>query len=938
MASNGKRRKAPSRGGSAGTAASATIWRSAIESSEYARPWFKASGLAAKTRKAISSAKIPKGGEREALLPIARDLLAGGREAIKARFLEDNDGLLYLGAYALLMDAIVSNLFRRVAGEKVAGFAMVATGGYGRGGLAPESDIDLLFLTAKMPEAATTKQIETLLYILWDMGLEVGHATRSFRQQLGGVKEDVIVRTALLEARFLAGDKALFGKLMDKFDEQVVEGTGEEFIRLKLKERDDRHARNGDHRYVVEPNIKEGKGGLRDLHTLYWIARYAYRVRTIDEMIERGVLTESEARVFSNAQRFLMSVRCHLHLRAGRDDNKLTFDAQMDIAPLLGFRKRHGLGAVERFMRRYYLAAQSVGNLTRIFCAAFAADFTPETRSKRQRAAVGRLPEPFGIDAGRLSLPKPFRFRDQPELMMKMFETAQETGLDIHPDALRKLHASLGLVNAARRSDPAANASFLAILSSDRSAAPVLRLMNDSGFLGKFIPDFGRIVSLMQFDMYHSYTVDEHTLHAVEILHRIEDGELADVAPAATAAVKEINLRLELYVAMLLHDIAKGRGGDHSALGEKVARQVCPRLGLDDESTEVIAWLVRQHLLMSETAFRYDLNDPTTIENFAKIVQSPERLNLLMVLTVADIRAVGPDVWNDWKAALMRTLYHRTMAVLRGEEAGDELKRIGTEARARLCGEMAGDWPEVEEHADLFYTSYWTGFDTEAHCRHAALFREHVEGDMLLSINLTPDPARHATELLVVTADDAGLFSRIAGAVAAVGGHIVDARITTRKDGLTLDAFWIQDRNREAITDDAELGRLRGAVEEALTGMLDITEATDRRSLQTPSRFRRISAPARVLASNEASNMHTVIEINGKDAPGLLHKLTSRMAELGLQIQMASVSTYGDRVVDVFYVKDGYGLKITDEDRLEKIRGELLQVLKDSDPANVVAA
>ena len=915
-------------------------WLSALDPSAYARPWFRSTRLAGKVEKTLSSARIPKGREREVLLPLARGLLDEGREAIKGRFLKDSDGSIYVGAYALLMDSLVGNLFRRVAGRDSRRFALVATGGYGRGGLAPCSDIDLLFLTDVQPGKAVAAKIETLLYILWDLGLDVSQATRSLRQQIKAAKDDTTIRTALLEARFLAGSETLFDELMRKFDRHVVAGTRGSFIADKLEERDLRHARNGDHRYMVEPNVKEGKGGLRDLDSLFWIARYAYRVQTIGEMIEIGVLTMREAREFSNAQRFLVTVRCHLHLRAGRGDDRLTFDAQMDIAPAIGFRKRHGMSAVERFMRRYYLAAKAVGSLTRIFCAAFAEDFNPATRGSAPQLAASRIPEPFTAGAGRLKLPKAFRFRERPELMMGMFETAQETGLDIHPDALRRLHASLGLVDAAYRRRKEVNASFLTILASPRSPARVLRLMNDSGFLGKFMPDFGRIVALMQFDMYHSYTVDEHTLHAMEILNRIEAGELADVAPAASGAVKEVNLRLELYTAMLLHDIAKGRGGDHSVLGEGVARQVCPRLGLSRESTEVVSWLVRNHLLMSETAFRYDLNDPSTIDNFAAAVQSPERLNLLIVLTVADIRAVGPNVWNEWKAALIRTLYARAMAVLRGEETDFELGRMEAEAKAGLRKALAGEWPkrDIESHLELFHSSYWTGFDAATHRRHATMFRKHTAKKSLLSIVLTPDPERNATELVVIADDDAGLFSRIAGGVAAQGVSIVDARISTRKDGLTLDSFWIQDRDRQAVTDAADLDRIRKGLERALVGTLDIAGETDRRGLQTPSRIRRISAPARVLATNEASKTHTVIEINGKDAPGLLYKLTCRMVELGLHIQMASVSTYGDRVVDVFYVKDGFGLQIANEERLEKIREALLEELRESDPANVVAA
>jgi len=917
-------------------------WLKALDPSDYAAPWFDATGFARQVEETIAG--IPETPESKTFRPVMlaalKELLALGRGRIKDAFLDANDGALYVGGNALIHDALIRALFAKLMQGEKGELALVATGGYGRGELAPASDIDLLFITPRQADKEITGQIETILYILWDMGLTVGHATRSLRQAIKAAKEDITIRTALLEARFLSGNREVFDTLMQRFDQDIVTGSAVDFISRKLEERDLRHARIGNRRYVVEPNIKDGKGGLRDLHTLFWIARYVYKVDSIELMIARKVLSRNEMRVFSYALRFLWAVRCHLHLRAGREDDRLTFDAQLDIAPLLGFADRPGLSGVERFMRRYYLAAKSVGNLTRIFCAAFAADFDTGQRNFLLRFRPRQAPKPFEVDRGRVTLPASQSFRDEPLLLLRMFETAQMSGLDIHPDALRRLHGNLGLVDADFRKNAEANAMFLRILTSRESPERVLRLMNESGFIGKFIPDFGRIVAMMQFDMYHSYTVDEHTIYAMGILSGIEHGELADIAPVATAAIKEVTLRNELYVALLLHDIAKGRGGDHSILGAEVARHVCPRLGLTEEETETVAWLVRYHLLMSETAFRYDLNDPMTIANFAAEVQSPERLNLLLVLTVADIRAVGPNVWNDWKAALMRDLYSRTMAHLRGENPDDTLRYLEGQARTILAEQLASSWSEdeISRHLSMFYTAYWTSFDAESHVRHADMCRAHLEDNRLLTIVMTPDLKRNATEVVIITPDDAGLFSRIAGGLAATGANIVDARITTRKDGLTLDVFWIQDQDKKAITEPREQQMIKEGLEKALTGMLDINAATDRRRRQTPARIRRISAPARVLLNNNASKTHTVIEINGKDAPGLLYMVTRKIAEMGLQIQTASVSTYGDRVVDVFYVKDGFGLKITSETRLKAIQRALLEVLKTSDPANQVAA
>lgn len=925
------------------------LWEQALMPSAYAQSWFDESGFAPKAQKAYGEiAATDLSSLRPALVDTGKSLLGSGRDAIKARFMQDSDGALYVGGMALMMDAVLVALFgcitRAMNPKGKDGLALMAMGGYGRGELAPASDVDLLFLTSVQADKDTTQMIEMMLYTLWDMGLSVGHATRSLRQHIKSAQDDITIRTACLEARFLAGDADLAKVMMKRFDKDIVKGSVAAFLNAKLDERESRLERIGTQRYVVEPNVKDGRGGLRDLHTLFWIARYAYQAKTPMQMMERGILSRGELRSFSQAQRFLWSVRVHLHLRARRMDDHLTFDAQMDIAPLLGFKNRSGLKEVERFMRRYHLAAKTVGNLTRIFWAAIGEDFTARRRSFTEHVAPSKVSKPFSVVAGHINLPKDISFKDNCGLMMGMFRLAQSTGLDLHPQMLRKLHGHLHLIDSAFRKNPEYNAEFLEILTSKDSPERVLRLMNESGFIGKFLPDFGRIVAMMQFDMYHSYTVDEHTIFAMGILNGIESGRLKKIAPVASQAVHQISSRQELYLALLLHDIAKGRGGDHSVLGAGVARALCPRFGLTGEQTETVAWLIKNHLLMSVTAFRYDLNDPLTIETFATEVQSPERLNLLLVLTVADIRAVGPNVWNDWKAALMRDLYTRTMAVLTGASPDDALHELRNKNQMMLADGLKANqknkWTEDEitAHIDAFYPSYWTNFDHASYGRHARLCRQHLNRDEILTMDMSPDLKRNATELVIITEDDVGLFSRIAGGVAAAGACIVDARITTRKDGLAVDVLWIQDLNQQAISTESDLKSIKEALTQALTETLDIDGVIDQRHRRTPARIRQLVAPARVLINNNASATHTVVEINGKDAPGLLYKVTRKLADFSLQIQTASVSTYGDRVVDVFYVKDSFGLKISSETLLKNLQDDLLKVLQESDPANQVAA
>jgi len=872
---------------------------------------------------------------RSSLLEAAKTLHREMKDMLATGFEADRDGAVYVGRHSVGMDQILEALLARLSSHHGGGgLALVAVGGYGRGELAPLSDIDLLVLTAGDGDGSTDVIVEQLLYLLWDLGLKVGHAKRTVTDTIRASREDHTILTGLLEMRFITGDLSLYEKLETAFRREVARLKPADFVEAKLAERDSRHQKHGATRYVVEPNIKEGKGGLRDLHTLFWIAKFAYRADSIVDIVKKGILRETEARRFAAAQRFLWTVRCHLHLLAGRPEERLDFDAQMAIAPRMGFAARGSMRDVERFMKRYYLAARDVGNLTRIICAAMETDFRKRRLSLAEDFRPGQHFGPFTIRAGRINLDQALFFRDEPLRMLRIFKLALEQNADVHPQALQRITRGLPALGNATRHDPEAAAEFLAILTARRNPERILRLMNESGVLGRFLPDFGKIVAMMQFDMYHSYTVDEHTIKVIGVLHQIETGALADTAPVATSVMPEIESRQVLYVAALLHDIAKGRDGDHSELGADLALELCPRLGLSQEETETVSWLVRHHLLMSKTAFRYDLNDPKTIDDFAAIVQSPERLKLLLVLTVADIRGVGPTIWNGWKAALMRDLYYQTDAVLRGADAtviaagnAEEAKRA---ARARLP-----DWSDeaFDSYAAMLPRTYWNSFDTESHLRHAELGKTFRAMDVPLLADFRQVADRKVTELTLLTVDDAGLFSRVAGAVAGLGISIAGARITTCTDGTILDVFQLQTADNELVASRQILDRLQASIEKAVTGTLRPQAALRDRWQSMPERVRHLPVPSRVILSNRISSTHTVIEVNGRDFPGLLYRLTHTLADLGLQIQTASVSTYGERVVDVFYVKDLFGLQVHNETRLNTIRDRLLAAFDRLDEA-----
>jgi len=875
--------------------------------------------------------------DRQLLLPPLKTALARGRAEIRRRFDADGTADRAVGEQCFLVDQLIRALYdlaaetvyplaNPTAGEKL---AIVAVGGYGRGEMAPFSDIDLLFLLPYKQTPHTEQVIEFLLYMLWDLGLKVGQATRSVAECLRYAKADLTIRTALIEARYVWGEQALYTELKQRFETELQRGTAPQFVEAKLAERDARHIRLGDSRYQLEPNIKEGKGGLRDLHTLFWIAKYIYRIDDVAKLVERGVLSAEESQRFERAQSFLWTVRCHLHYLAGRAEERLTFDMQAEIGARMGYAGRPGARGVERFMKRYFLVAKDVGDLTRIFCAILEADQQHKWRLSWPRWGAGRRAlGGFVLDGERLTIPAEDFFKKDPVALLRLFHVAQEHDLDIHPRALLAATQSLRLIDARLREDPEANRLFLDILTSKKNPEIALRRMNEAGVFGRFIPDFGRVVAQMQYDMYHVYTVDEHTLFAIGILHQIETGQLKEELPVASAIMPTIVSRRALYLATLLHDIAKGRGGDHSQLGEKVALKLGPRLGLSAEETETVAWLVRWHLLMSSIAFKRDIGDPQTIQDFVDRVQSPERLKLLLALTVADIRAVGPKIWNGWKAALLREVYHSALDTITGGLAVEEGRDSRIAAAQAAARALLPDFTD-EEFATITsrgYPFYWLSLDAETHARHARLMREADASGAPLTVEKRIEPARAVTEITLYTADHPGLFSRIAGALAVSGANIVDAKIMTMSNGMALDTLWVQDHDGTPFDRPDKLAKLAFVFENVLTGDLKPHLELERPPA-IPNRMSVFTVPPRVLIDNKASRSHTVIEVNGRDRPGLLWEVTRELTRLSLQVSSAKISTYGEKVVDVFYVKNLFGHKVEHEQKLAEIRTTLEAVL-----------
>ena len=686
---------------------------------------------------------------RAAVAAVLRDHWGAARARVGHRLAAGLGGVEVARLYSAAADEALQALWRVTTQvlypapnpTEAERLALLAVGGYGRGVLAPFSDLDLLFLRPWKPTPRIEQVTEFIHYVLWDLGWKIGSASRSLDETLSLSKRDMTVRTTVLEARFLAGDQDLAETLLTRFRKAVKSSDARPFIAAKLAERDVRHQKAGAFRYAVEPNVKDGKGGLRDLNALFWIARALAPDSVLGAAALQDLLTPRDSRTFDEAFDFLWRVRCHLHLIAGRAEERLTFDRQPEVARRMGWRGRGDEPAVERFMRRYFQHARDVGALTRAVSA--------QLEARQQKKAMGlsrllpgrtkKLQTPgFLIDQGRLSVAGPQVFAEDPTRLLTLFVAADDHDLDLHPDAFAAVRRSLSLVTPRLRRDPVASRAFLDVLAQGQRPYRVLSIMNETGLLGRFLPEWGRIVGQTQFNMYHAYTVDEHTLQAIGLINDIWRGKLKDDHPLASDIVHRIDDFEALMLAMLLHDV--GKGGDRGQIedGALAARRACERLGVASRRTELVCWLVRHHLVLSDYAQKRDVSDPATVRAFAEIVGDPERLRLLLVLTVADIRAVGPGVWNSWKGRLMRDLHFRTEALFRGEVV---------------------DAPDpAAEHPLL-------------------VARAGTEGAAVQALPVEPDEA--VARVAVAAPDRPGLFADLAAALAAAGADVVGARVAT---------------------------------------------------------------------------------------------------------------------------------------------------------------
>ncbi len=763
-------------------------------------------------------------------------------------------------------------------------FALLALGGYGRGVLAPYSDVDVLMLRAWKPTPHVESVAEYLVAFLWDLGFKVGWAARSVDECLRLARSDLTVRTSLLERRLIAGDAALLATLDTRVRAEVVEGTAGEFVRAKLAERDERHARAGASRYLVEPDVKNGKGGRRDLHTLFWIARYL-RTQAEDAVAVAAELFSAEhRRAFDRAFRVLGTVRCRLHFAAGRAEERLGFQHQAQVAAEMGYRPRGRQPAVERFMRRYFLAVREAGVLTRILCAQLeegAVLERPRGLSRfllRPRSPLPLRERAFRVQGGRLHLRRPDAFQRDPAALLRLFRLADRHDLDLAPETFDAVRRSGRLAARARR-HPKAARTFLEVLGGSRDPRRVLTLMNEADLLGRFVPEFGRIVARTQFNMYHADTVDEHTLRAVGVLRDIAEGRAgADSgAPEAFVRLRDPDA---VFLAMLLHDTGKATGEDQEVAGARFAEAACRRLGLEDPRTERVVWLVRHHLLLSDTAQKRDLGDPATVAEFTAHVGDAERLDALLAITVADIEAVGPGVLNGWKARLLRDLHQA--------------------AHRSLVAPDAPVGPAPSEPADALST-----FDAPERD-----FLARAAAGEGAAVAAFVDSGRQVTVLAVRAPDRLGLFADLAAAIASVGAQVLGARAHTSDDGVALDAFYLQDAAGApfAAARPERLRQMERAIAAAAAGTAPIKTVADRRV--GVSRASAFDVAGEVRLEDLGARRGVRLEVSAADRPGLLSDLARAVADAGLSIRSAHVDTLGERAVDVLYLRRPDGARV----------------------------
>jgi [protein-PII] uridylyltransferase len=832
--------------------------------------------------------------QRVALL---RDAWRTGGAAIKSAFESGTSAAHVVAAHAWLADQIVTRCYRSLTGD-AGEMALLAVGGYGRGELFPYSDVDLMLLLRREATPGVAAFAEAFFQSLWDIGLEIGHSVRTVDDCVREAGKDVTVMTNIMEARLLAGDEGLLGDMRKHTGPRRI-WPAVEFFDAKREEQRKRHARFGDTAYNLEPNVKDGPGGLRDLHTVFWVAQRHLGPITEHDLVAHGYFTEPEYRQLTRARNTLARVRCALHYTAAHREDRLLFDHQRTLAKQFGYEDHRGTRAVELFMKDYYRAIRELGRLNEIFL-----QHLEEILRGDARAKVTPINRRFQARGAYLEAVNKNVFQRQPWAMLEVFLLLQQRPelRGVRAQTIRWLREAIAHVDDKFRRDLACRSLFMEILRSPRGITHELRRMNAWGLLGAYLPVFGRIVGQMQHDLFHVYTVDEHILMVVRNLRRFTVPEFRGEFPFASELIRDVVKPERLYIAALFHDIAKGRGGDHSTLGEKDALEFCRVHGLSEYDQRFVAWLVRHHLLMSTTAQREDIYDPDVVLRFAQLVGDREHLDNLYLLTVADMRATSPKVWNVWKDRLLTQLHAAAARVLRRGLAQpfDVQARIADlkqEALALL--DKDGIRPErVSPLWDRFDDDYFLRHEPDSLAWHARAIVSASAAEIPV-VAARYQPGAGGTELLVYSPDRDDLFVVLTGGFDRLNLSIMDARIHTTRFGVALDTFVALDHAGDPVTGAGALAELRDAFQAQL---FDPQPGRDARNAQLPRTLKSFPIETRVefIAAHDAQS--TLMEVVAQDRPGLLYQVALALAHAGARLATAKVATYGERAEDIFWI------------------------------------
>lgn len=807
------------------------------------------------------------------------------------------------------------------------GVALLAVGGYGRGELHPHSDVDLMLLLEDDDDTPYREPLTAFITLLWDIGLEIGHSVRSLADCEREAAGDITIITNLMESRTLAGPESLRKAMKARIAPESM-WPADRFFEAKWQEQIARHHRFNNTEYHLEPNIKSSPGGLRDIQMIGWVAKRHFGSQRYEDLVAEGFMNDAELRILSQGQAFLWQVRYALHMLTGRAEDRLLFDHQRTIAELFGFRDTPERLAVEQFMKRYYRHVTALAGLNDMLLQ----HFDEAILRGGERLETVPLNERFEIEGSYIQARHRSVFREHPSALLELFLLmAEHPEIEgVRADTIRLIRDHRHLIDDLYRDDPRHQHLFMSLLCSSGNVARQLRRMNRYGVLGKYLPEFGQAVGLMQHDLFHIYTVDAHTLRLLKFIHQFRKPEARDEFPVAATLVNQLPKLELLWIAGLYHDIGKGRGGDHSTLGARDVERFAERHGLSSRDTRLVSWLVQNHLVMSMVAQKRDITDPDVIREFATHVGDETRLDYLYVLTVADINATNPTLWNGWRASLLRQLHAETKRALRRGldnplDRDDWVRETRCEARSLLAA-VGAELERVERLWELLGEEYFLQYAPSEIVWQTLGILAHRESPLPLVLISAPtdDMSEGGTKVFIHTRSVDDLFAATAAAMEQLGLSIHDARIATSSNDWTLNTFIVLDDHGRAIRDPARIEEIRAHLVEELDDPDDYPQIVTR---HTPRQLRHFKVPTEVLIEQDPANERTLLELTAPDRPGLLARVGRIFMEQDISLSAAKIATLGERVEDVFFITDKSGAPLTDPERQQRLRERLIEVL-----------